>query len=416
MSNRIEESTAPDARMLGFLFGAMYFLQGITEPTAGLVAQPFKALLKSWQETPEAISGFAAILAQPWSIKPLYGLLSDFVPILGSRRRGYLILTSGIATLGFGALCLFPPSVGAVTWLLMALLLPTIAVAFNDVVVDALMVEEGQPRGLTGRLQSIQWAAIYSSQLLTGVVGGIISGSQQFYLGFGICGLAALAMLTLAIVIVRDPPRLGPPIEWRGFLPKLMDAATSPVFLGVCAFVFLWSFNPFSDTVQYLYMTQELGFSEEFFGTLLSVQAIGCIAGCLAYAVYCRRVPLRGLLHLSIAMGIASTVCYAFLRDEHTAPAIVICFGFTYMTGMLVQLDLAARVCPPGVAATMFALIMSVSNLGTSTSTAVGGWLYQRGLERMGAGTTFQGLVALGALCTAGCWLVTPYLRRTVAR
>jgi hypothetical protein len=42
--------------------------------------------------------------------------------------------------------------------LLLVLLLPSaVAVAFSDVVVDALMVKEGQPRGMTGRLQSLQW-------------------------------------------------------------------------------------------------------------------------------------------------------------------------------------------------------------------------------------------------------------------
>ena len=55
------------------------------------------------------------------------------------------------------------------------LFVPTIGVAFSDVVIDALMVEEGQPRGLTGRLQSVQWAAIYAATILTGVLGGYLS-------------------------------------------------------------------------------------------------------------------------------------------------------------------------------------------------------------------------------------------------
>ena len=30
---------------------------------------------------------------------------------------------------------------------------------------DALMVEKGQPRGLTGRLQSVQWASMYAATI-----------------------------------------------------------------------------------------------------------------------------------------------------------------------------------------------------------------------------------------------------------
>jgi hypothetical protein len=34
----------------------------------------------------------------PWLIKPIYGLISDFVPLFGQRRKSYFVLTSGIAT------------------------------------------------------------------------------------------------------------------------------------------------------------------------------------------------------------------------------------------------------------------------------------------------------------------------------
>ena len=36
-----------------------------------------------------------ALLAVPWTIKPVFGLLSDFVPLFGSRRRNYLLLSNG---------------------------------------------------------------------------------------------------------------------------------------------------------------------------------------------------------------------------------------------------------------------------------------------------------------------------------
>jgi len=37
-----------EAVKLGLLFGAIYFIQGISEPTDGLIAQPVRSLLKSW--------------------------------------------------------------------------------------------------------------------------------------------------------------------------------------------------------------------------------------------------------------------------------------------------------------------------------------------------------------------------------
>ena len=173
---------------LGSLFGLLYFVQGIAEPTEGLLSQPTTSLLRQWEHSAASAAWFAAALSVPWAIKPLYGLLTDFVPLAGSRRRSYLLLTTAVACVGMTAIYFLPLSSDRATLLLVLLLLPAVAIAFSDVVVDALMVEIGQPRGMTGRLQSIQWACIYAAMILTGVVGGALSewGAQQ--LGFLITG------------------------------------------------------------------------------------------------------------------------------------------------------------------------------------------------------------------------------------
>lgn len=38
------------------------------------------------------VDTFKAIAGVPWMIKPLYGFVTDTFPILGRRRRPYLIL------------------------------------------------------------------------------------------------------------------------------------------------------------------------------------------------------------------------------------------------------------------------------------------------------------------------------------
>src|SRR5258708_33740750 len=177
---------------LGLLFGTLYFVQGVGEPTEGLIIQPVRTLLSSWGHGPEKIAAFAALLAIPWSLKPLFGLLTDFVPFCGPRRRSYLIATSAIAVGGFLVLAALPMPRGGQSWLFAWLFATTLAVAFSDVVADALMIQEGQPLGLTGRLQSIQWASMYAATIATGFVGGYLSQSGQPRLGFLIC--AALSV------------------------------------------------------------------------------------------------------------------------------------------------------------------------------------------------------------------------------
>jgi hypothetical protein len=108
-------------------------------------------MLKSWGHTASEIAVFSALLAIPWSLKPLYGLLSDFAPILGSRRC-YLILTGAMTAACLLGLFEFPVPAGARFAPLAWLIGPTLAVAFADVVAYILMIERGQPQGLTGRL------------------------------------------------------------------------------------------------------------------------------------------------------------------------------------------------------------------------------------------------------------------------
>ena len=399
---------------LGLLFGAMYFIQGIGEPSEGLIAQPVLSLLKSWEFGDAQIARFAALISLPWAIKPLYGLLSDFLPLAGYRRKGYLLLTSGAATAGLAVLTLVDLPTGALSALLLLLLVPAVGIAFCDVEIDALMVEKGQPRGITGLLQSIQWAAMYAAMILTGCLGGYLSGRHLQRWAFGICAAACGVSFLLALLLVKEEPR---PIagSFRHTAKSLGKTLRSPAVLCVGSFLFLWNFNPFSTAVLYLYQTEHLGFSEQFYGNTVAILAAASIAACISYGFYCRRVPFHHLVHWSIVLGILATIAYWAVWDAASAVIVTLAVGFTYMTASLIQLDLAARVCSPETAGTAFALLMALQNIGMSSSIAVGGWLYGAGAEQWGARTSFNLLVGIGALTTAGCWLLVPWLRRQAA-
>ncbi len=401
---------------LGLLFGAIYFLQGIGEPTEGLIAQPVRSMLKSWGHTASEIAAFSALLAVPWSLKPLYGLLSDFAPILGSRRRSYLILTGAMTAACLLGLFAFPVPAGARFALLEWLIGPTLAVAFADVVADALMIERGQPQGLTGRLQAIQWGSLFVASILTGLVGGLLSEHHRETWAFLICGLGGLATLALAWGCVAEPERSTPEHPGREAIRALGRVARTPSVLGIGAFLFLWSFNPFSNDILNLHLTRELHFSERLYGQTVSWTAVGSIAASLAYGVYCRRFSRRMLTHASIALGVLSTLAYLAVTDQFSAIIVTILVGFTTMTAVLIQLDLAAQVCPPEAAGTTFALLMALSNLGMSLSIWLGGAWYESGAARWGYLTSFRVLVVVGALFTAACWLLVPILQRGLFR
>src|SRR6185295_5047335 len=420
----------PSMLGLGTLFGLLYFVQGIVEPSEGLLSQPIKSLLRTWGYSAASTAWFIAVLSIAWTIKPLYGLLTDFVPLAGSRRRSYLLLTTAVASISLTVVYLLPLTSERAVLLLLLLLPTAVAIAFSDVVIDAMMGAAGQPTGMTGRLQSIQWSSMYAATITTGVAGGALSqwGMQQTgFLIAGIsCGISLLAVLFLvrerrqaagqraAASSVKCRVRGGEAIGPSQAIGEMWQTVREPSILAIGAFLFLWCFNPFSSTVLYYYSTEALHFSEQFVGSLTSWHAVGLLTGSVLYGFICRMVPIPWLIHGSIVAGVLATIAYWGYRDATSGVLISIAVGVVYAIGSLIQLDLAARVCRPETAATTFALLMSLTNLGTALSQGIGGSIYEAMAERWGYASAFQMLVAVGAVFTAGCWLLVPLLNHLI--
>jgi predicted MFS family arabinose efflux permease len=254
---------------------------------------------------------------------------------------------------------------------------------------------------------------MYSATVLNGVIGGYLSEHHRADLGFLLCGGMLIVTASATLWFVDEPPaKQLDGKAWRLAVGDICDALRHPALWLVGGFLFLWNFNPFTSSMMYVYMTTELELSDQFYGYTVSIEALASIAASLAYGLYCRRVPFRALVHLSILCGVISTVAHCWLRDPTSAILVSIVVGFTYMTATLVQLDLAARACPAQSAGTMFAMLMALSNVSTSLATAGGGQIYETAKDRWDAWTAFNVLVAIGAVTSASCWLLVPWLRK----
>jgi predicted MFS family arabinose efflux permease len=234
-------------------------------------------------------------------------------------------------------------------------------------------------------------------------------------LEFLLAAAAAASTLVLTLLFVRErtAPRKA---EWRQTRELLWATAATPGLWASAAFLFLWSFNPFNTAVLQSHMTGPLGMSEQFYGKTVSLLAAASMVASIAYGFYCRAVRFSWLLHASIAGGIVSTLAYVWLSGTVSALVVTVCVGFSYMTAMLIQLDLAARICLPATAGTTFAALMAVSNLGMACSLATGGWLYDRWSQQWNPIWAFRLLVILGTATTALCWLLIPALVRAIGQ
>ena len=81
---------------------------------------------------------YISIIHIPWSFKILYGLISDNVPILGTRRKSWLIIMGFVQFVMLFTLSLTEPKDPLAVAILLAL--ASMSEAFVNVVSDAIMV------------------------------------------------------------------------------------------------------------------------------------------------------------------------------------------------------------------------------------------------------------------------------------
>ena len=385
---------SPEARRLAMLFAIVYFAQGMIYLPDQVVAIVFKERGLSAGQ----LAAFPWITTIPWFIKPLYGLLSDFVPLFGTRRRGYFLIMSGSAALAAAWVSLMP---GASYPLLAAMItLLWLGVGFTDVLTDALMVENGKRVGLTGAFQSVQWGALSAATLLVGVVGGYLAERRAFAAAFALVAGFPVVSFLMALLVVREPPA-RPSLEGFGETwGAIRQALGRRDLWGVAGFTFFVAFSPSFGPAFFYYETDVLGFSQTFIGALASLGAAASIGGAWAYARLSRRFSLKRLIVWSIGAGAVGTLAYLVYRGPVSAVAITVAFGAIGMATQLAFMDLAAKACPRHAEATFFALLMSVYNLGMRSSEWTGANLY----DWLG----YTPLVLISAAFTAAAWLLVP--------
>jgi Na+/melibiose symporter-like transporter len=402
----------PEAKRLAVLFGVVYFAQGMWY----LPEQTITIVLKDRGLSAAQVADFALITTLPWLIKPLYGLLSDFVPLFGRRRQSYFLLTSAVA--GATALVLawghwiatgeimtfhllglsFTLVEGVGLFTVMAL-----GLAFTDVLTDAMMVERGRPLGLTGAFQSVQWGCITLATVLVGEIGGRLAETRSLRAAFLLAACFPLISLGMAVSFVQEAPARANRTAFLETWRAIRATLGSREIWVAAGFIFFFWFSPSFGPAFLYYQTDTLNFSQQLIGRLAALGAVSGVAGALLYAPLSRRLPLRQIMHAAIALGVVSTLAYLLYRGITSAVIITVVFGAVSMIINLAFLDLAAKSCPPHVEATFFAALMSILNGAVKLSENVGARLY----EAVG----YEWLVYIAAAMTALTWVLMPLVQ-----
>ncbi len=398
----------------------VYFCYGASAVSSIALVFFEKGILKL---TPAEVAGIAFWLGLPWSMKMVIGASSDAYPLLGSRRRVYLLLGALCSAIGYALLATVIDTKGA---FLIAMLLVTVGFMIQDVVADALSVEVAENEVEIGQIQTLGRMALLAGGISVGYLGGWLAGAIGSR-GVFAASLVLPALVAMSTVLVSEPrgsanraqrrdlggasPRLviligmsyaalgigleSLQIAWSQEIVLLVSGALigfllwlvgiSRAVLVAALVIFLFRSTPTVGQGYSYWAIDRLGFDQQFLGVLAQVSSILSLVGLLVFRKTIVEQPVSFTLFWVVLIG---TVLYL--------PSIGLFYGANEWLGvsprmfavidttisaplaqltMVPMLVLIAKSAKPGAEATTFAIMASLMNLALSASELFTGYL-----------------------------------------
>lgn len=333
-----DESDERKLRRFKWVIGMPYFVQG----TSNLTTIPILYFIKNVLVLGDAGGQlFDSLRSAGWLVKPLWGYISDRVPLFGSRRKSWYVLMAVLALLFWSlSAVLSAAGVRSAAAYLLVFNLAFATYAFVDVVCDAIMVEQGRRLRRVGSFVNFQWTVLALSFTVALYLSGwfqerIEAGRLEYWVVFLVTGL---------------PPLLTALIGWRNIeevpvaetLPAT-EMSTVPIHAGgrslrarfaefrdsnrtiwlMVLFIFFWKFRPSVGFIERSYLIDVRGFQPASFGTILALGGVSFFLSILVYRWVVKRYPTiawHQYLYAMVALGVISYPLSFFLYLDPDHP------------------------------------------------------------------------------------------------
>ena len=400
-------SPADLRRRYMILIAVSMFVTTFAQPNKGCLGdQPLKYFLKtSLGCGRNEIAAFFFFAGLFWYLKPLAGIFTDSVPLFGTRRRWYLILSAFLAAFLWITLKFVPQNYRSLLYIVVAI---NALMVVASVVGGGLLVEAGQRYSATGRITSLRFVVMSLATFIVGPLGGwLATRNMAITVGIGAACLAVLGVVALIFLRERPVAKRDQNVM-RNVKHEMRTLVRHRVLWWAIICYGLFYFAPGFGTPLYFYQTDTLKLSQQFIGNLgLFAGATGMI-GAVIYGLVCRKLPLRKLMIGCVVINIIITLFYEFYRTPTAAICVEALNGFGSTIADLAFLDLAARATPRGSEALGYGLMMSVRNAMLNGGDVLGSQLTDR------YHVAFSNLVYLNAGTTALVLLIIPFLPRAI--
>lgn len=401
----IANGSSQTASKLMWFFAFVYIAEGLAQ-TSGILHQPlYYFLMDGLHWNTAQVTAYLGVLGLPWVIKPIYGLVSDCVPLFGYRRKSYLFLFNFAATIALLSLT----TITEPSQIIVALFVIVVAMAASSALCGALLVEHGKSSGLASKFCSVQTIFVNIANIAAAFIGGWLcqkyAPSSALHIGAALAVCAPLLVVASTYHLIDESREKTNLAQLKVGFASIGRALKTRSLWGVAAFLFLWAFNPGFGAPLYAHMKSALTFDQGFIGKLAMIYAVGAAIGGVVYMkILSPRYSVRTLAAALILSGATIQALFVFMVGEYSAYALNLVCGFATSMALLNAHVIAANRCPAHAEGFMYGILLSTANLSFNISQTLGGYLYVHVFA-----SNIVPLLLLSAGLTFACIFLLPF-------
>ena len=346
------------------MFAALYFVQGVIQ---AYQLNFFKPHMDEEGITADQLAVVASLALLPFVIKWIYGIISDRWPLWGRGHRVPYMMIGLVATaLAFGVAFFIDP--GANFGVLATVVLAaTFFMALFDTTADALAVDVVVPAD-HGRVQAWMTGGRAAGMVVLSLIFGLIAeevGYQSILLLIAVLLLVPLWWVNR----VQEPEQRTPA---HSFDRRAFRAMLQPRYLLFGLFLILaWFFFQGIEGLVTYYMSDTLDSSPRTIGIYGSLKGFGMVVGAVGVSRLITRFNRMTAALVTVFAVMAGGLMFSGIKSEGAILTVAALWGIAVGLQWTTYVTLSMGVTDTRIAASMFAILQTMSNIGIGAGEGV---------------------------------------------
>lgn len=369
---------------------------------------------------PGSLAKINSIIHIPWACKPLFGLVTDMVPLFGYRRKYYLFFCGLINLLSWLMMTYYIKDSTLAT---ISMLLVNITLSFSSVLGEAIVVELTQYEEDKDK-KSKEFVSYYMIARTIGDLGssylkGALVDMLQLRTIFFISSFIPLLLIISSFILIenktvkndsltnnsntnnltdeetrdllenRQPQNLNENeinnSQEDGTFKKLFCFLLQKHVLIPLSFIILFKSTPNYSDAFFYFVTNELKITASNLGQMSFCGSIAVLIAIFIYKTYLKDLNFKYMIVIgtifSLIISMTSLVLVLRINIQYNIPDFELLIVSGFFLSLIQEfillpiLSLACVICPKNLEGTVFSVFMSSLNLGGIISTLNGGLL-----------------------------------------